>query len=128
MKFISILINLSLILVVSCDENSADDDISNPTDIIDEDEEFLNFELGDQFEILYPDDGLTEEELGNNFFSKASTIFSTAFPRKKLVHSLKKIDLNLKSQKKLTLVIFFLIFLNFHSISRYSKGPLIYSK
>ncbi|SVB82558.1 uncharacterized protein METZ01_LOCUS235412, partial [marine metagenome] len=51
----------------------ADEDIEDPTDIIDEDEEFLNFELGDQFDILYPDDGLTEEELGNNFFFQWKT-------------------------------------------------------
>ena len=31
------------------------------------------FELGDQFEILYPDDGLTEEELGSNFFFQWKT-------------------------------------------------------
>ena len=51
----------------------ADEDIEDPTDIIDEDEEILNFELGDQFEILYPDYGLTEEELGNNFFFQWKT-------------------------------------------------------
>ena len=36
-------------------------------------EEEIEYTLGDQFEILYPDDGLTEEELGNNFFFQWKT-------------------------------------------------------
>ena len=59
------------------------------------------------------------------FFQKHLPSFSSAFSKKKLVHNLKKIDLNLKLQEKLTSVLFFETFLNFQSISRYSKGPLI---
>ena len=42
------------------------------------------------------------------------------------MNSFKKTDLNLKLQKKLTSVLFFVSFLNFQSISKYSNGPYIY--